>query len=108
MTDTGPALAANEATAAPQGTAAANERALAAVPLATPTVPVPRGPVNRPTDRPLEPVQAGLPVGPGGSGIPLPDRNDKTMAQLDGLLRVSQDPALAVMVGRLKAARLRQ
>lgn len=66
MTDTGPALAGVEATAAEHGTKAANERALAALPMAgPPPVPGGRGGFLRPTERSNEPVTAGLSTGPG-------------------------------------------
>ncbi len=67
MTNTGPALRAVEATAPEQGTAAANERALAALPLgqSQPMAPGARGPLTRPTERPDEPVTAGLSTGAG-------------------------------------------
>ncbi len=67
MTDTGPALRAVEATRPEQGTAAANERALEALPMqqAPPVMPGARGPLTRPTERPNEPITAGLSTGPG-------------------------------------------
>lgn len=92
-----------EANRPEQGTAAANERSLAAVPIQRP--PMPTGPVSRPSERPGEPVTAGLPVGAGPTAAPLPSRNDVTMAKMVGLLKASGDPQLAILIGRLRRSR---
>ena len=68
MTDTAgtPALPPVAATAPEQGTQAANARAMAAVPM-----PGQRGSMMRPTERPNEPVTAGLSTGPGPGPGPM-------------------------------------
>ena len=108
MTDTGPALAGVEATAAEHGTKAANERALAALPMAgPPPVPGGRGGFLRPTERLNEPVTAGLSTGPGPGPSPMAEisRSDEVLARAKGLLQVSRDPRLAILIGRLEQGR---
>lgn len=93
-----------EANAPEYGRKAADQRAQAALPMMS----RPIGPVDRPTERPGEPVTAGLPVGPGPGGMPPPPRDDVVMARLRGLVQASQDPRLAVLVGKLQASRSRR
>lgn len=75
----------------------ATERAAAQAAL-----PMSRPPVLGPTRRPEEPVTAGLPTGPGRGYEPPPRRSEKGMAELRALLRVSRDPMLAIMIGRIE------
>lgn len=89
-----------EANAPEHGSKAANERAMQAMPM-----PRPMAASTRQTNRPSEPVQAGLPIGPGASSTPLPDRSDAVIARLQGLLRVTRDPELSILVGNLQRAR---
>lgn len=72
----------------------------------------PGPPPNRlagPSTRPNEPVQAGLPIGPGpgASGVAAMSRSDRVLTRLQALVQVSGDPQLAAMVGRVQAARRR-
>jgi len=60
------------------------------------------GPLDRPSGRPGEPVTAGLPTGPGRGYEPPPRRSEKGLAELRALLRVSRDPMLAIMIGRIE------
>jgi hypothetical protein len=87
-----------QAPASQQGQAAARQRQQQALP------PMERPSVLGPTRRPSEPVQAGLPVGPGPTAHSLPGRRDQAMARLQGLVADSRDPQLAVLVGRLNAS----
>ena len=59
---------------------------------------------NMLTERPSEPVQAGLPSGPGPGPSGL-RRSDKTLTELQALVSESGDPQLAVLVGRIAGRR---
>lgn len=61
--------------------------------------------ITGPSTRPGEPVQAGLPIGPGPSGQGLPARGDSTMQTLRALLRRTKDPQLAILLGRMEQRR---
>ncbi len=58
--------------------------------------------ITGPSTRPSEPVQAGLPIGPGPSGQGLPSRSAATLDTYKALLRRTRDPRLAVLIGRME------
>ena len=57
--------------------------------------------ITGPSMRPNEPVQAGLPIGPGPSGHGLPRRGAATLDTYRALLRKTRDPRLAVLIGKM-------
>jgi hypothetical protein len=78
VTDVPPTTEANRPE---HGTQAANERALSVVPMPQGTPPGGRGPLTRPTERPGEPITAGLAVGPGpGPAVPQISEADQIRA----------------------------
>lgn len=86
-----------EAGAETQGEASARAEVVAGTPSPRPA----RLPVVRPSERPDEPVQAGLPMGPGPGSYPLPSRGVQTLDVYRALVRKTRDPVLAVLVSRL-------
>lgn len=90
-----------QAPASQQGQAQARQHQAAAMPA---SAPMQRPPVLGPTRRPNEPVQAGLPIGPGPASHSLPGRRDQAMGKLQALVAESRDPQLAVLVGRMAAS----
>lgn len=58
--------------------------------------------ITGPSTRPAEPVQAGLPMGPGPSGQGLPSRSAATLDTYRALLRRTRDPRLAILIGRMQ------
>ena len=83
-----------------------------AVPMAAPPAPTPppqprvapgsMGPLNRPTERPDEPVTAGAPFGPGRTeqlgGYMGPRNSDPILDELRAIYAVSPNEALADMI----------
>lgn len=61
-----------------------------------------RLPVVRKSERPDEPVTAGLPIGPGPSGAGLPSRGVSTVDIYRALVRRTRDPQLAILLGRME------
>ncbi len=100
MTDTGPALRAVEATRPEQGTDAANERALEALPMqqTPPVMPGARGPLTRPTERPNEPITAGLSTGPG----PGPSQSLTDLDRIKAIHRAHPSAGLRRMIEHLQ------
>ena len=70
-------------------------------------VPGERGPLTRPTERPNEPITAGLSTGPGPGPRPAPARADDVVARAKGLLMASRDPRLAILIGRMEQGQRR-
>jgi hypothetical protein len=82
------------------------------VPMAAPPTPTPpqqprvapgsMGPLNRPTERPDEPVTAGAPFGPGRNqqlgGYMGPRNNDPVLDELRAIYAVAPNEALADMI----------
>jgi hypothetical protein len=93
------------------GDVAAQERAQQAVPLPQNVEPVDLGslpPLTSPTQRPDEPVTAGLPVGAGpgpAAAVPRPDISDPRL-YLEALVQLTQDPEAYELLAELRAARL--
>lgn len=92
------------------GTASAQQSAMSAVPISAPSAGVPMpaqapavpqpgsgGPFNRPSERPGEPVTAGLPLGPGPGPEALGTdlRDTPAVAELRALYAMFPDPDLA-------------
>lgn len=105
-------LPAKAATGQTYGEAGKQMQAQRAVPMAAPPTPTPppqprvapgsMGPLNRPTERPNEPVTAGAPFGPGRNeqlgGYMGPRNSDPILDELRAIYSVSPNEALADMI----------
>jgi len=90
-----------------QGDKVAQQRAQKAMPLPrAPGLPAPSGPSPF-SPRPNEPVQAGLPLGPGSGASPLMgiDPADVTLSKLQAVASASNNPELASLVAEMVARR---
>lgn len=100
-------VARQAATGQAYGEAGAQLEAQKAVPMATPPTEAPvlqpgqLGALNRPTERPAEPVTAGAPFGPGRMGPPgmaVPRNNDPVLNELRALYMAYPSDELADML----------
>ena len=88
-----------EAPAGTQGEASRRAGVVSETPSPRPA----RPPVVRPTERPNEPVQAGLPMGPGPgpTGLPEIGERERALARLRVAAGRSSSPALHRLLKRL-------
>lgn len=91
--------------AGPPPPAAGSAPGVAQAPGAAPAGPMPGalGPLNRPTERPGEPLTAGMPLGPGPSAPSPPDPLVKAAAVLNTLGHTA-DPVATLLRARINAA----
>ena len=63
--------------------------------------PTPGG-LFRPTERPMEPVTSGIPVGPGVSEVPMLQRRNSTAKALDLMAARSGNPIIVMLAQRAR------
>ena len=91
-----------EAAAETQGEASRRAGVVSETPSPRPA----RPPVVRRSERPNEPVQAGLPMGPGPGRRAMPQsRSQMFFDDMREILRRTKDPQLAVLLGRMMERR---
>ena len=91
-----------EAAAETQGEASRRAGVVSETPSPRPA----RPPVVRRSERPDEPVQAGLPIGPGPGRRAMPQSRSETFIDdLQAILRRTKDPQLAILLGRIMERR---
>ena len=91
-----------EAAAETQGEASRRAGVVSETPSPRPA----RPPVVRRSERPDEPVQAGLPIGPGPGRRAMPlSRSQMFFDDMQAILRRTKDPQLAILLGRMMERR---
>lgn len=82
------------------GEATQQEEAQRAIPLPRVAPPPDPGPFNRPTDRPAEPITAGVPIGPGPNDVGV--SVDPVAETLRAAFRTQPTPELSRLLERLQ------